>query len=625
MESPLLIRDQEGVCDNSATNILLWKSYIEKKGLFSLPKYLEENSEEFRARYLSFIADVGESKIDDQTLTQDLNIGDEISYWWMSTIAEKSPFKTHSIYQCLLIIALEEFLIEFDVKEVVFESKNPNLNEAVESLCFDLDIEFSSRLFGVNRQLLNRVFNPLPAEINGLLTFLKRAISRWRLIGMAKPLWKNGNRSVFFFSYFINLDTKQADNGSFFSQFWNVLPSNLANDGWTVNWLHHYLPSQMTPTTKKGRGWLRLFNQDEKNQGLHAFLDNYLTVNVFFNAMKSWFFLSLAARKVKKLKNRFKIKDSSVDLWPILKEDWYKSTSGSIAASNCLWVSLFDSMLSQIPRQELGLYLNENQSWELAMLVAWKKHGHKKIIGVQHATVPFWHLYYFNDVRAFKRGKDDMPLPDQLAVNGTESFKAFKSSGYPENKLVKVEALRYLDSSQDLPSKILKEGNNVNEDLLNILVLGDLNPKGMDRFLKIIEKVYQNNSLNLLISLKPHPAHQVVLSDYPQLKMDIVTDPLEKILEEYNVVISANSTSAALEAYLAGLRVVIILDGSDFNLSPLRGNSDVPFIVNSEELEGFLQGLEDIRSNNLVKNNFFFQEVNIPRWTKLLKNHDFLV
>ena len=37
----------------------------------------------------------------------------------------------------------------------------------------------------------------------------------------------------------------------------------------------------------------------------------------------------------------------------------------------------------------------ENQPWEKAFLIAWRKNNHGNAIGYSHTTVNYWHLNYF--------------------------------------------------------------------------------------------------------------------------------------------------------------------------------------------------------------------------------------
>jgi surface carbohydrate biosynthesis protein (TIGR04326 family) len=119
--------------------------------------------------------------------------------------------------------------------------------------------------------------------------------------------------------------------------------------------------------------------------------------------------------------------------------------------------------------------------------------------------------------------------------------------------------------------------------------------------------------------LKPHPGREVNLADYPGLRIDQTDRALTELLGDYDVAVAGNSTSAAVDAFVAGLPVVISLDGESLNMSPLRGCRGVRFVTSSAELVHALQTAqsEDARQEGLVR-DFFYMDKDLPRWKRLL-------
>ena len=302
------------------------------------------------------------------------------------------------------------------------------------------------------------------------------------------------------------------------------------------------------------------------------------------------------------------------------------SLNGPTALRNCLWLALFDVALKDIPPQETGLYLCENQGWERAFLHTWRKHGHGVIIGVAHATVPFWHTYYFDDPRSLNPKKVcAMPLPDRLAVNGTAAWNTFADAGFPVEQLAEVEALRYLnlagiaEKRELVAAKRYKVKPLVSEfPKLNILILGEMNPESMHYFLKLLEDTIKLLPLGYHFTLKPHPGYVANLANYPGLRANETAEALDQILVDYDLVIAANSTSASVDAYISGLPVIIGLDGRDFNLSPLRGQVGVTFVSKPEELAVALRVTSQNKAVDLDRNDFFYLDPELPRWHHLL-------
>ena len=108
----VIITDQLEDSKNQSKEVLCWKSYEKGENSISIPAYLEEHADSLRRKYLSFIHDLGETTINGKSIVEHMNIDGDFSLWWMSHIAEKSPFKSPRIYDCLRLLALEEILKE---------------------------------------------------------------------------------------------------------------------------------------------------------------------------------------------------------------------------------------------------------------------------------------------------------------------------------------------------------------------------------------------------------------------------------------------------------------------------------------------------------------------------------
>ena len=222
---------------------------------------------------------------------------------------------------------------------------------------------------------------------------------------------------VFFCSYFIHLDSELCNQGHFYSKQWEALPRLICESGGESNWLHLFLFSSIVPDVKTSIYLVRSFNNNSSSQGCHSFIDSYLCPMLVLRALKKWSKLILTAWKLRGINQLLTPQDSVAWLCPMLRRDWLSSIKETTSIINCLWIELFQAALKDLPHQSNGLYLCENQGWEGAFLHMWPKHGHGKIIGVPHATVPFWHLYYFDDPRTINaRGNFSQPLPDQFAV-----------------------------------------------------------------------------------------------------------------------------------------------------------------------------------------------------------------
>jgi surface carbohydrate biosynthesis protein (TIGR04326 family) len=628
----LVIWDEEGEPSPSEGAMVCWRSYVCGERITSVPRYLECHAERLRDKYLGFVHDLGEYRVAGKRIIDHLDAGDGFSFWWMTHLAEKSPFKSRRIYDCLRLLSLEEMLVEKGPSDVTLVSADRALAGAIRRLCDNLNLPFQCKWSAERKRTwsLRRCYEALPIALKGLIS-LRHALSRWGLRKLRRPKWFSGKNTALICSYFIHLDPVLCAQGRFHSRQWESLPKTLHDLGIRTNWVQLFMLSAAVPKVATGIEWMRRFNDDAPNQGCHAFLDGYLSMSTLLRALRNWLWLSAVRWKLHNVQSAFSVSGSAVWLWPILRDDWQTSLVGPTAINNCLMVELFDSVLRDIPHQPTGLYLCENQAWERALLHAWRKYGHGRIIGVQHATVPFWHLYYFDDPRSLSSKQDcAMPLPDLLAVNGAAARRAFADSGYPEEKLVEVEALRYLDL---LPLAAKRAVNSRFQDTvaslapgsrnLRVLVLGDMIPESMRQFLTLVANAVRLLSSGYEFAFKPHPAYAVDLAIYSDLAATETTESLYRILDRFDVAIAANSTSASVDAYIAGLPVIIDLSGSDLNLSPLRGRRGVTFVSTPEELAAALDGVRNGPSvEKSDRGDFFFLEPELPKWKALLSEDD---
>ena len=119
-----------------------------------------------------------------------------------------------------------------------------------------------------------------------------------------------------------------------------------------------------------------------------------------------------------------------------------------------------------------------------------------------------------------------------------------------------------------------------------ILIVDDMvaSREAMAKFLALWAEAMKDFPVEYRFTYKPHPACDVRLAAFPAIRAEETTETLDRLLAGHDLAIAANSTSAAVDAYVAGLPVVIVLDGAALNLSPLRGHDGVRFVSTPGEL-----------------------------------------
>jgi surface carbohydrate biosynthesis protein (TIGR04326 family) len=444
-------------------------------------------------------------------------------------------------------------------------------------------------------------------------------LTRWSLRNIELKNQSLSNKSVFFSSYFFNLDSKLAKQGVYHSRQWGELPAFINRYGKKTVHLENFIKSPEIPDPSIAKRMLKSFNQNN-TQSFHIFLDGYLSLNILTKVITHYFKLNRRIIDYKIIKEAFNVKDSKLNLWPLLKDDWFCSTTGKTSVANLILINLFEKHLNELSFQKAGFYLCENQGWERALIKAWRNNKHGRLIAVPHSTIRFWDLRYFSDPRVNSSpSKYNLPTPDNYALNGEMALKSFIQNNYPKKNLLKVEALRYqfLASNiiRELPKKPISKIDN--KVIKRILILGDFTEQQTDLMLKDLESITKKYTFTAKYTLKPHPVSQIKTSYYPLLNLEITKKPLEDIVKDFDIVFASNTTTASLDCFLMRKKVVIFLDSNNLNFSPLRNVDGVEFVSNLDELYLAIKNEIDF-AGKVEKSNFFWIDLEMQKWKKII-------
>jgi surface carbohydrate biosynthesis protein (TIGR04326 family) len=612
-----MIWDTEGLPPEGEWVPVLWRSYGESgRSSYSIPRLVEEQAESLRERYLAWIYKLGESRIDNNRLIDHLELRPGFSYWWMTLIAEKgNAYKSLYIIHCLKLFVLEELIAGQSVSGITLVSSNRMLAQTFRLWCKSIGLTFNWQASEEEEEQtswIRKAYRKLPQPLQAVIFFLRYLYQRWPL--RQKDAQFDSDITVV--DYLIHLDPRALTEGSFASNFWTDLVASLDQAGAKVHWLHHYIGHEAVPSPERARDLIARFNQNGKGNQYHCCLDGALGVSVVLATLRDYGKLIWKSLKLREVKRCFHAGDPKLNVWPLFKRDWINAMRGPIAILNCLNINMFERMFNRLPHQKLGIYLQENQGWEMGLIRAWRSAGHGQLIGVPHSTVRFWDLRYFFDQRSYGlTGKNELPVPDKVVLNGPSSLNAYRKGGYPAEQLAEAEALRYLYLA-DLKDQCGSDQNI--SGTLRILVLGDYLAAITRQQLQWLTEASFLLPPDTCYVLKPHPNCPVRYSDYPSLKLQNMSLPLADLLRQCNVVYTSNITSAAVDAYCAGVPVISMLDGNALNMSPLRGMRNVTYVTNHVELAQALRTVPDRADVDQIE-PYFCLDRGVPLWRKLLE------
>jgi surface carbohydrate biosynthesis protein (TIGR04326 family) len=600
--------------------LLLWRSYEEypDQDIYSLIKYVEQHDLELRDRYLAFVYILGEKVYQEKRIVEHLQLRQNLSYWWLTLLAEKCNFsKSKKINDIIRLLALEKWLSNSCIRHIKLVSPNKNLALVINNWCINNKIEFEwheiTERVRQSRTWSDNLMRKLPYSLRAIFWLIYRTWTRWPLQGAGVSLWKNSTSSITFVSYLFNIAPQVLSSGKFESRYWGHLPELLNNNNIQTRWLHIWVKDDVVKNARSARKLIDQFNLTDANNSLHVAIDSFIGLRPILKTLNDW-------NKTRTLGTTLepflaKIARTGFDFWPFLKDDWFDSMVGQTAMTNLLMLNLFEIALGSINSQRTGIYLQENQGWEFGFVSAWFNLGHGRLIGVPHSTVRFWDLRYHFDARTYKESDVlCLPLPDLVAANGPVVRQALYDSGFPENRLVNVEALRYFH----LLNKCHKNQHRRNGEQRILLVIADYNKNNTMNQMKILEQSVAASSSLIKIIVKPHPACPVRKEDYPCIKFEITSEPLDTLLAKCDFAYTSNHTGGAVDAYCSGVPVITLLDGASLNLSSLRNFPDVQFIATPKDLDHIIlnSSAEDI---NLCHNHkYFILDSNLTLWSSII-------
>lgn len=615
MTQTLLICESPGQVDREWDRIVYWGSFETDGNALSLPGMVEENAEEFKAKYLTWLYDFGNRGVRGDRIIDAFEIRKGFSFWWMSLLIEKSKWKSPGLYKLFRLMALDLVLQQERPLRVVFSVEDHTIEHVVKGLCRKAGIEFETGSFlkRSRPKSLRQIFNAMPYTIQAALSLVNYLFMRWPIRRAASCCGDSGEQGgITFINYLFNFDTSSADKGRFFSRYWTQLHS-MVSQADKVSWIHLYIKHDSVPSSRKAVEIVNRFNAQPPRGHSHSLLDRGLGFSVLGAVVRDYFKMWRVAKRLEGRLSPATLPGSEMDFWPVLAEDWRSSFFGVTAMSNCLYLNLFETVFRQMPHQNKGFYLLENQPWERALIHAWRDAGHGQLVGVQHTTVAYWDLRHFFSPGVYADDSPlSLPIPDRVALNGNAAKQAYLNAGFPSEKAVEVEALRYLylhaqEQNRSTVNKVKAK---------RLLVLGDYLPDVTHRQMTLLSKAYRNLPPDVEVLMKAHPACPVDPEAWPGVTMKIVNESLDKIVDDYDIAFASNPTAAAVDAYLAGKKVLVAMDPESFNMSPLRGLAGVVFVATPGELIHFFENNEEDAMYH--GESFFHTDPALQKWKAVL-------
>lgn len=613
----IFICDDVNPLPQSSCKTILWNSSPLASNHLSISEIIESNAKILRTTYLAHIHDLGLLKIKNNTVINLLKIDKDLSFWWLTLFSQKCNFiKSENIDNIIKFMAFELWADTNTFTAIELKTNNKNLYLCLKTWCNKKNIDFISNNQNSNIKRTEVIY-PSLMFMKSIFNLAFNLVKRWNLKGHNLEAWKNSDGKLSFFSYF-NKDQIEYESKFFKSNFWGDLPEELNSLNKKTNWLHLLAGDYSKKSNNKIVSTLNDFSKNS-NQ-IHLTIYSFLSVTLIKIVLKEWLRVIYKSKKIRHIFSGHSSPYKKNYLLFFSDEDFYKSFYGFEGLNSILFFYLFKEALRLLPKQGNGLFLQENQPWEISLINQWKANRHKKIIGCPHTTIRFWDLrYYFLKETINLDVKYKLPVPDHIALNGDHAYNTFLDMEYSSDKLFKVEALRYMHLNEI--KKIPRSNIIEKTDPKKILILGDYSKESTIKSIKLIQDAFEGLSSDQELILKPHPASVINNDDVSLDNIKVTNSPIDEIINQCNIVFSCNVTSAALDSYFYDVPIICFHDLSKLNLSPVRGLNNIHFVNSSEEFRELITN--DIYMISNKKNfNYFYLDKGFSGWKKLLQIDD---
>jgi surface carbohydrate biosynthesis protein (TIGR04326 family) len=609
-KSDVLIWDSEFPAPSNYQVVILWRQFADsgqEVSCISLPEYIELHADRLHDRFLGFVHDLGNTQIKGKSVQDHLAVTPSMSYWWMTLFASTRWNDSSRTTDAIKLLALEEILNSRSWVELELASEDLSIQHSIQRLCIANGKSFRSDPIPNQKSKRSGVIRKFSLVVSAHLVLIRQIL--W-LVSVRPLRLTTESSQIMIFDYLMRFDVDQSRDGNFVSQYWNLLIEKFSKKRLRATWVHQFIESSATPSAKSAQQLLSKINK--KKETTHYLFESRLSLRIVIQTLKTYWRLVLSVPNSAAMSRAFVPSDSKLDLWPLFAHEWNQSLLGTTAMRHCILISTIQSSLATIPHCPLGMYLMENQPWEMALIDAWKANGHGQLIGVVNAPIRFWDLRHFVDRRSIsKDGANRIrfrPTPDRIAVNSLISRTLLEKSGVSPEKIVDVEALmyQYLDRSV--------ESDEQRAD--DLLILGDFFTLPTNRLLNIVQESLLKEQHIGKVWFKPHPFDSGPWPINESLGIVITNDLLPDIFKKCSIVIAASSSTSSLEAYCANKNVISILDPAIMNYSPLRNLSDAVFVSNSSKLSLELSKSHQRNTNRI--DSLLHLNSDLKLWTVLL-------
>ncbi|SDF91036.1 TIGR04326 family surface carbohydrate biosynthesis protein [Desulfovibrio legallii] len=621
--------------------VVHWEGWEAPEGEYSLPALLRRDLLHIRAEHAAWAYELGLLDAGGRSVQERLTGGAPLSLWWCSLLYERHPKMTPGLYEVYKLRALERFMDARGVTALRCSGGDARLRRVLEALCAAGDRSFAAAgpetdaAFAARPGLLRRCYAACPAPLRAAARYVHWWWTVRRLLPAcplpsAPAAGGAPRQTATIATYFPNVDMEAARQGRFRSRYWESLHEALnaaaqAEGGHFVRWLFIRFPAPQLSL----RQCLELrdrFRQSGRDGCSFHYLEELLRPRDLVAAAWRYVRICLSSLLLERaVRPAFHLPGSRLNFWDYLGPYWAESFRGWRALERCLQLRACERYAAAAGPQRWTLFPLENCPWERMLTTAVHRAGNGPVVGAQHSTIRPTDFRYFDDPRAFTPPLAVMQ-PDQVRANGGSALAQWRDAGLPAARLDLAEALRYLYLVKDGTGTAAAAGapptTPTSQDATprRLLAVTSFFADETDAHLRLLARALLGGLLEgWEVCVKPHPYLPVAerlqaLLGARAAEVRVLEGPIGPLLAPGVLVWASNSTTAALEAVLKGLPVLVMLPTNDFDLCPLQDVPGLPRTGSLEDVKAALAAAAPLA----LPDGYLDLDPALPRWKHLL-------
>ena len=200
--SLMVLLDEDAQWNDQAKVVAHWTSLNVLPHQESIPQKVEDHAQSIKNDYLAWVYDLSQYKFKNQNLISYLEIFKNLSFWWMTRIASKSPFVSPGIYQVFKLRALENLYMEKGCEGLIYCGDDRRMHLIFQDWCQKMSHPYqrrSDKRCKIKSEWsgINKVIFSLPFWFQALLFIIRNWFASYRHLrpnGLTKEIFVRATR-----------------------------------------------------------------------------------------------------------------------------------------------------------------------------------------------------------------------------------------------------------------------------------------------------------------------------------------------------------------------------------------------------------------------------------------------